>query len=145
MSVLCVECQSINEDAANEALHDDYLCQEHRDLVEGAKYCTECSKRFLIANEKSELCKTCASKEKCEYCGKLYSHKRLLAAAKSRVFDKDGKEKFTHHGVRFKGLCNDCASIALGAVPNVAPGHQEVTCPDCNYMWDVKVDEQSLC
>ena len=124
----CVECP----EGGNDALPDDYLCQDHRDVVEGARYCKECKKRFVPDyGNKDILCPTCVVKQKCEYCDKMYSQKRQLAQNKN--------------GVRFKGLCNDCREMASASVPKEEhASHMLVECPDCNYMWDVDLDLQSV-
>lgn len=128
---LCVECCE-----EVDALADDYLCQEHRDLLDGIRYCKECKKRFAPKRQLDLLCSSCAEKDPCEYCGKLYSEKYLLSRATRK--GTDGKP--LTHGVKFKGLCNACKQIALESIPHSLPNHVEVQCPDCNYHWDLDLE-----
>lgn len=132
----CVECHSDDlEDV--QALADDYLCQEHRDILEGVRYCAECRKRWIPApDDGSMICTSCADKQKCEYCGKLYSEKYLISRAKPK--QKDKKREFAY-GVRFKGLCKNCKEIALNSVPITLEGHMLAECPMCNHQWDAKI------
>lgn len=130
----CVECCD-----GNEALVNDYLCQAHRDVVEGVRYCKECNKRWIPESDsKAILCTGCADKEECEYCGKLYSEKYLISRAKPRR-RKEGEKQDFAYGVRFKGLCKECKGIAAESVPNTLENHMLVQCPDCLYQWDVNL------
>jgi len=131
---MCVECSA--DDV--EALPKDYLCQAHRDLLDGIRYCEECKKRYAPASEMSLLCSACADKQECEYCGKLYSEKYLLSRAKPKQ-RKEGEKQDLAYGVRFKGLCRECKGIAAESIPNTLENHMLVQCPECSYRWDVNL------